>query len=71
MSKDIECSCGNIIPLERYELGYSYCTTCSDKITVKLEARMVYQHKTAGEIMIFKGTKENIRIANRANERRR
>jgi hypothetical protein len=47
-----------------------YCVNCADKHTEPVVGRMIYNHKTAGEVIIAKG-KENIRRLNREYVRAR
>ena len=58
--------CGDRIPFERMEIlpETEYCTTCASKHEKPFVARMIYNHKTAGEVIIAKG-KENVRLLNR------
>jgi len=64
--------CGNEIPEIRLEFcpDTDYCTGCVDKHSEPVVARMIYNHKTAGEVFIAKG-KENCRILNREYTRAR
>ncbi len=47
-----------------------YCVQCADKHTEPVVGRMIYSHKTAGELVFAKG-KENIRRLNREYARAR
>ena len=47
-----------------------YCVRCADKHTEPVVGRMIYSHKTAGELVFAKG-KENIRRLNREYARAR
>lgn len=47
-----------------------YCVGCADKNAPPMVARMIFNHKTAGEVFIAKG-KENVRILNREYTRGR
>ena len=47
-----------------------YCVQCADKHTEPVVGRMIYSHKTAGELVFAKG-KENIRRLNREYDRAR
>tara|TARA_Y100001973_G_scaffold103947_1_gene172409 strand:- start:708 stop:917 length:210 start_codon:yes stop_codon:yes gene_type:complete len=63
--------CGNEIPAARLAiLDTEYCVNCADKNAKPFVARMVYSHKTAGEVFIAKG-KENVRRLNREYSRAR
>ena len=63
--------CGNEIPAARLSiLDTEYCVNCTDKNAKPFIARMVYSHKTAGEVFIAKG-KENVRRLNREYSRAR
>jgi len=54
--------CGDTIPEGRLEIypDTEYCVKCSDNHTFKYEARMIYPHKTGGELFISR-TKEGAR----------
>jgi len=54
--------CSTEIPSTRLEiLPYTTsCVSCSEKNPPKVVARMIYNHKTAGEVIIAKGG-ENVR----------
>ena len=64
--------CGDVIPEARLEAvpDTEYCVNCSDNHTERVVGRMIYNHKTAGEVIIAKG-KENIRRLNREYARAR
>lgn len=64
--------CNNEIPAARIEaIGETnYCVNCADKHAAPVVARMIYSHKTAGELFIAKG-KENVRRLNREYSRAR
>ena len=64
--------CGIVIPEARLNAvpDTNYCVNCADKHALPFVARMVYSHKTAGEVFIAKG-KENVRRLNREYERAR
>ncbi len=47
-----------------------YCVHCADNYTPTTVGRMIYSHKTAGELIIARG-KENIRRLNREYTRSR
>ena len=47
-----------------------YCVKCADKHSDPVVARMIYSHKTAGEVIIARG-KENVRRLNREYSRAR
>jgi NAD-dependent SIR2 family protein deacetylase len=47
-----------------------YCVKCADKHSEPVVARMIYSHKTAGEVIIARG-KENVRRLNREYSRAR
>jgi len=67
------CSaCGCQIPQARLEAvpDTQYCVKCVDSHSVPVTARMIYSHKTAGELIIAKG-KENIRRLEREYARAR
>lgn len=51
---NMNCSCGNIIPQERLDLGYKVCVNCGEKFAQakKPYGYMHYGHKTAGAIVI-------------------
>ncbi len=64
--------CGNDIPAARIQAvpDTEYCVQCVDKHTEPVVGRMIYSHKTAGEL-VFASGKENIRRLNREYERAR
>lgn len=64
--------CENQIPHARLEAmpDADYCVNCADKHAAPVVARMIYSHKTAGELFIAKG-KENVRRLNREYSRAR
>lgn len=64
--------CGNEIPKVRLDMipDAEYCVNCADKNATPFVARMLFNHKTAGEVFIAKGT-ENVRRLNREYERAR
>ncbi len=47
-----------------------YCVNCIDNHTERVVGRMIYSHKTAGEL-VFASGKENIRRLNREYARSR
>ena len=64
--------CDNKIPEARLQAvpDTEYCVNCADKNTEHIVGRMIYNHKTAGEVIFAKG-KENIRRLNREYARAR
>ncbi len=64
--------CGNEIAPARLEAmpGTEYCVNCADKHTEPVVGRMIYSHKTAGEVVFARG-KENVRRLNREYARAR
>ena len=64
--------CNNEISPYRLELmpDTEYCVDCADKHTEPVVGRMIYSHKTAGELFIARG-KENVRRLNREYTRSR
>ena len=64
--------CGNEIPEARLQAvpDTEYCVNCADKHTEVIVGRMIYNHKTAGEIIFARG-KENVRRLNREYARAR
>ena len=54
--------CNAVIPAARIVAmpDSDYCVKCADKHTEPTVGRMIYNHKTAGELFIARG-KENIR----------
>ena len=70
---EVNCfECDNEIPEARLEAlpDVKYCVNCADKHTERIVGRMIYNHKTAGEV-IFASGKENIRRLNREYARSR
>ena len=51
----MNCVCGNIVEPERAEYGFVNCAACAHAgpDVSKSKGRMVYGHKTAGEIEIM------------------
>ena len=47
-----------------------YCVECASKHIQPVVARMIYSHKTAGEVIVARG-KENVRRLNREYTRAR
>jgi len=45
--------CGNSVPVERIELGYRNCVTCSTASYKKPKGVMIWTHKTNPEIQIM------------------
>ena len=64
--------CGTQITEARMQAmpNTDYCVRCADKHTEPVVGRMIYSHKTAGELVFAKG-KENIRRLNREYARAR
>jgi len=64
--------CGNEIPEMRMKAmpDTEYCVKCTDKHTEPVVGRMIYGHKTAGEVVFARG-KENVRRLNREYTRAR
>ena len=64
--------CGNEIPEARLNMipNAEYCVNCADKHAPPVVARMIYSHKTAGEVFIARG-KENVRRLNNEYARAR
>ena len=64
--------CGKPIAPARLEAmpGTEYCVNCADKHTEPVVGRMIYNHKTAGEVVFARG-KENVRRLNREYARAR
>ncbi len=64
--------CGSEIPEARLQAvpDTDYCVKCADKHAEPVVGRMIYNHKTAGEVIIARG-KENIRRLNREYARSR
>ena len=52
---NIKCGCGSNIETERLSLGFINCSSCAHRgaDTPRVKGRMVYGHKTAGEIEIM------------------
>jgi hypothetical protein len=65
-------NCGSEIPMIRLDVcpGTTYCVNCVDKHAKPFIARMIYGHKTAGDVIIAKGS-ENVRRLNREYTRAR
>lgn len=64
--------CNSTIPEARIQAvpETEYCVGCVDKHTEPTMGRMIYNHKTAGEVILARG-KENIRRLNREYSRAR
>ena len=64
--------CGIAISPARLEAlpDAEYCVNCADKHAKPFVARMIYNHKTAGEGFLAEG-KENVRLLNREYTRAR
>ena len=64
--------CGDKIPEARLHAvpDAEYCVKCTDKYTEPIVGRMIYNHKTAGEVIFARG-KENVRRLNREYSRSR
>ena len=64
--------CGTTIPAARIQVmpDTEYCVRCEDKHTEPMVGRMIYNHKTAGEVIVARG-RENIRRLNREYARAR
>jgi hypothetical protein len=64
--------CGSTIPSERIEVlpETVSCVSCSTRNPPKMVARMIYSHKTAGDVVIAKGS-ENVRRLEREYARAR
>ena len=60
---DMNCGCGNRVEEARVELGLKICKSCAftGPDVPRPKGRMIYSHKTAGEIEILsaKSWKEN------------
>lgn len=54
--------CSTVIPMERIDVlpETNSCVSCSHANPPKFVARMIYNHKTAGEVIIARGG-ENVR----------
>ena len=64
--KAIQCSmCGNEMPSQRLEMGYTICTTCSTE--EKVSCHTIYPHKTGGYIQVV--SKEQSANLNRLDRR--
>ena len=69
----MNCSdCGDKISGARLSIlpETEYCVECASKHIQPVVARMIYSHKTAGEVIVAKG-KENVRRLNREYQRAR
>lgn len=54
VNRVVMCSCGNPIEWGRYEMGLTKCLKCANRINEpKKMGRMVYYHKTGGEIEVL------------------
>jgi hypothetical protein len=64
--------CSAEIPFSRIEVlpETVSCVSCSEKNPPKMVARMIYSHKTAGDVVIAKGS-ENVRRLEREYARAR
>lgn len=67
------CGCGNPVEQARVEYGFKCCASCAHKFgTPKKKGRMVYYHKTGGEIEVMSSQSYNdnkkyfVRKANRS-----
>jgi len=49
----MNCTCGKDIPQERYNLGFSICTSCSERHYIKPKGVMHFDGKTGGQIQIL------------------
>ena len=65
-------SCNNPIPLERLEAvpNTEHCVNCVDRHIPPVKCRIIYSHKTAGELFVAYGS-ENIRRLDREYTRAR
>jgi len=66
-------TCGDIIPQERLDFfpdGIDYCVKCADIHTPVRVCRVIYPHKTGGELFVAEG-KQNIDKLNREYRRAR
>ena len=64
--KAIQCSmCGNEMPSQRLDMGYTICTTCSTE--EKVSCHTIYPHKTGGYIQVV--SKEQSANLNRLDRR--
>jgi hypothetical protein len=69
----VKCfDCNSTIPQARIKAvpDTEYCVECVDSHTEPTMGRMIYNHKTAGEVILARG-KENIRRLNREYSRAR
>ena len=69
----MNCSdCGDKISGARLSIlpETEYCVECASKHIQPVVARMIYSHKTAGEVIVARG-KENVRRINREYTRAR
>ena len=69
----MKCSdCGDKISGARLSIlpETEYCVECASKHIQPVVARMIYSHKTAGEVIVARG-KENVRRLNREYTRAR
>ena len=64
--------CGDTIPQERLEFfpDARYCTKCVDSHIPPVVCRMIYPHKTGGELFVAHGV-ENVRRLNNEYKRSR
>lgn len=64
--------CGEQIPKARLDAvpDAEFCVKCADRNSEPFVARMIYSHKTAGEVFLARG-KENVRRLNREYSRAR
>jgi hypothetical protein len=67
------CGCGSPVEQARVEYGFKCCASCAHKFgTPKKKGRMVYYHKTGGEIEVMSSQSYNdnkkyfVRKANRS-----
>jgi hypothetical protein len=73
MADIIHCECcGKVIPPARLEAlpDTKYCIDCADKNSEPFVARVIYSHKTAGELFVARGS-ENVRRLNNEYSRKR
>jgi hypothetical protein len=70
MRKCNDCRCE--IPEARIEFlpDTEYCVRCADRHTEAVHCRIIYSHKTAGELFVARG-RENIRRLEREYARAR
>jgi hypothetical protein len=61
MNTHIYCGCGSVVEDPRAELGLKICKSCAftGPDVPRPRGRMVYGHKTAGEIEILSATSWN------------